>query len=662
MAMGRMVRGRWKVVAVGGLAVVAATVTVATSTRAPAQATGTAVAAAAAPASFPPKGNGVWAYDDGQAGLWSDVISAYNAQASSGHKLNRLYSYGGDLECGDPSPCTAENFASYYGSDPDHPNRLFAGSVSTAAYANALNLAPNIASGATTDRVELSPIIDGRTDDGGYLQGFNGISAATAQGYADKVAGQVCADPRVAGIQFDVEPFNVDASNGGQYAFYLQIAKNFAGRHSGDPSTDPFGCVSAAHPRGRYFSVFTFAKALQPGTAAAANLRTIMTIYANGYVIDSLYDMGSAAAGSLNDPSTYRTLVQREAKDMKAWAGTLSVPYAYAIPGAASAHEYTNCTGNCKPGADGSTGAPMLGYAQAAVAAIQAAGAVTDPLFIGTDVWGFSNQERTGGATLQPATPTADVLHWLAANLPGSGTDATPPPADHDPPSVPTGLVATATTSSSVTLSWNAATDDTAVTSYRVYVDGRLATTAAGTSATVGGLDSDHDYAITVSALDLAGNESSRSSTLQVHTAPADDHDGGDNGDGGDLLTNGGFENGLSGWSCTGDAAAAAGQGSAGSGAVRLTPTATTTANCSQTVRVTPGRTYALSADLRSSSGAYIYVGAPGGKEVASTSSSYEHKTVSFQASSNSATVYVQAYKQQTGATYADQVRLVPAP
>jgi len=58
-------------------------------------------------------------------------------------------------------------------------------------------------------------------------------------------------------------------------------------------------------------------------------------------------------------------------------------------------------------------------------------------------------------------------------NTPVGGT---PPPPDATPPTVPTGLTATAASTSQINLVWTASTDNVGVTGYRVYRDGTLLT------------------------------------------------------------------------------------------------------------------------------------------------------------------------------------------
>ncbi|MET7419036.1 cellulose binding domain-containing protein [Dactylosporangium sp. NPDC005555] len=90
--------------------------------------------------------------------------------------------------------------------------------------------------------------------------------------------------------------------------------------------------------------------------------------------------------------------------------------------------------------------------------------------------------------------------------------------ADTQAPTVPGNLRGTGSTSSSVSLAWNASTDNVGVTAYDVYRGGTLATTVTGTSGTVGGLSASTAYTFTVKARDAAGNTSGASSSVSVTT------------------------------------------------------------------------------------------------------------------------------------------------
>ncbi|WP_240647291.1 fibronectin type III domain-containing protein [Paenibacillus nanensis] len=90
--------------------------------------------------------------------------------------------------------------------------------------------------------------------------------------------------------------------------------------------------------------------------------------------------------------------------------------------------------------------------------------------------------------------------------------------ADTQAPAAPSGLVSTGATASSVALSWNASTDNVAVTGYTVYY-GSLSVNVTGTTATISGLTANTSYTFTVKARDAAGNLSAASNSLTVSTS-----------------------------------------------------------------------------------------------------------------------------------------------
>jgi chitodextrinase/subtilisin family serine protease len=90
---------------------------------------------------------------------------------------------------------------------------------------------------------------------------------------------------------------------------------------------------------------------------------------------------------------------------------------------------------------------------------------------------------------------------------------------DTQAPTVPTGLTAVAASTSIINLSWNAATDNTAVTSYKLYRGGALfATLDNVTSYSNTGLSTGTTYSYTVSACDAAGNCSAQSAASSATT------------------------------------------------------------------------------------------------------------------------------------------------
>jgi chitodextrinase len=104
-----------------------------------------------------------------------------------------------------------------------------------------------------------------------------------------------------------------------------------------------------------------------------------------------------------------------------------------------------------------------------------------------------------------------------------SGT--TPPPTAEEttPPSVPAGLTATAVTSSQISLSWIASTDNVGVTGYKVYKNGALIGTTTTASYLDTGLAASTSYIYNVAAYDAAGNVSAQSASLSATTLAAAD-------------------------------------------------------------------------------------------------------------------------------------------
>ena len=99
-----------------------------------------------------------------------------------------------------------------------------------------------------------------------------------------------------------------------------------------------------------------------------------------------------------------------------------------------------------------------------------------------------------------------------------SGTDTTAPTTPANPHS-------TGTTSDSVSLAWDASTDDVGVAAYDIYNDGNKISEAAGTATTktITGLTPKTEYRLTVFARDAAGNVSASSDSVTVTTDPTSD-------------------------------------------------------------------------------------------------------------------------------------------
>ena len=88
------------------------------------------------------------------------------------------------------------------------------------------------------------------------------------------------------------------------------------------------------------------------------------------------------------------------------------------------------------------------------------------------------------------------------------------PTPDIQAPTAATSLAVTGTTSSTVSLSWTAGTDNIAVTSYDIYMNGVLKTSISGVTTTITGLSASTAYSFYVVAKDAAVNSSPPSNTV----------------------------------------------------------------------------------------------------------------------------------------------------
>ncbi|MEF3078806.1 endonuclease [Winogradskyella poriferorum] len=92
---------------------------------------------------------------------------------------------------------------------------------------------------------------------------------------------------------------------------------------------------------------------------------------------------------------------------------------------------------------------------------------------------------------------------------------------DTESPTTPTNLVVTNEASTSIDLSWTASTDNVAVESYDVYVDGVFNTNVTTNAANVINLTPETTYSFYIIAIDAAGNESTQSNSVNGTTTAA---------------------------------------------------------------------------------------------------------------------------------------------
>lgn len=138
---------------------------------------------------------------------------------------------------------------------------------------------------------------------------------------------------------------------------------------------------------------------------------------------------------------------------------------------------------------------------------------------------GASNWHQAGNVLsvnltgLSPVTSyTFQVRARDTANNVGPASTGSFTTLDSVPPSVPTGLIASAPTSNSVNLTWSAASDNVAVTGYRIFRGGAQIGTSGVTNYTDNTVSGTVAYSYRVSAYDAAGNHSEQSSAVLVTT------------------------------------------------------------------------------------------------------------------------------------------------
>jgi hypothetical protein len=405
-----------------------------------------------------PYGNGAWVYDasyssDGTKGpvipgLFVSDINTYNTKIakSEGNRINQLFVYGGDIENEAVRKTLKYNDFStiyYYPVQSLGKNKSWtdseniflqkgaSGFRSTQAYTPkkqffyGKNTSPLVLDNTGIEGVHYKIlVIDGRVDKGGYLQGLNIMTEPESRGLARKVARIICADSSIDGVQFDIEPFSFSGEKGGkkgsgQKFFYQELAKCFAGWYAKkyknvhginklgakyDSSADLIGAVSRKHPNGRFFSVFTFADSVTD------EVIDVYKKFGNFYVIDSLYDLEDVpGAKKPTTPESYKKLVQDEIDNMK----EKKIPYQFAIPAAASCHEFESCNGIKNTSINS-----QLDYIEIVMKEINPGKLKKeDNNFKGIAIWSWNSAMWWNGNKLEPSKPGKNVLKFLGKYL-----------------------------------------------------------------------------------------------------------------------------------------------------------------------------------------------------------------------------------------------------
>src|SRR5438876_191301 len=126
-----------------------------------------------------------------------------------------------------------------------------------------------------------------------------------------------------------------------------------------------------------------------------------------------------------------------------------------------------------------------------------------------TSTTSYANTGLSPSTTYSYTVAAFDAAGNLSAQS-SSASATTPAPPDTTPPTVPTGLTASAVSSSQINLSWTASSDNVGVSGYRVYRNGSQIATTGATSPASPALAPSTTYSYTVAAYDAAGNLSAQ--------------------------------------------------------------------------------------------------------------------------------------------------------
>src|SRR5205807_138056 len=127
---------------------------------------------------------------------------------------------------------------------------------------------------------------------------------------------------------------------------------------------------------------------------------------------------------------------------------------------------------------------------------------------------GVIDDVRVYNRTLSPAEVQTDM-----------STPVNPPPSgnsDTTPPTAPTGVTKTGASATSISIPWNASTDNVGVAGYGVYKNGSSVATTSATAYTASGLTCGTSYTLAVDAFDAAGNHSAKASVSASTSACPD--------------------------------------------------------------------------------------------------------------------------------------------
>jgi len=125
----------------------------------------------------------------------------------------------------------------------------------------------------------------------------------------------------------------------------------------------------------------------------------------------------------------------------------------------------------------------------------------------------------TCGTTYPLAVDAYDAAGNRSAKVQVNAATSTCPPADTQAPTTPGNVRTTGSTANTISVAWNASTDNAGVAGYGYYSNGNLVSNGTGTSYTFPSLACGTSYTLAVDAYDAAGNRSAKAQVSESTTA-----------------------------------------------------------------------------------------------------------------------------------------------
>lgn len=231
-------------------------------------------------------------------GQWVTSLSNFNAGALAKNQITRFYPYSSDIEI----TCTNPNDISTCTISPGY----MTGNGSVSAYYNAFSNA------------SILPIVDIAQH---YLNNSLLLTNTTlADNVANALATQLCNDPKVSGVLFDLEVSN-GLSNPGIVEFYRQMSKLLASSM----------CIDASHPKGRSMGVYL--------TPVNDDWQIAQAMFGgnNSYIAIPLYDISAFTSPPTPNPlSAYTSYLTSVLANASLNSQKYQVPYSVIVPAGAS--------------------------------------------------------------------------------------------------------------------------------------------------------------------------------------------------------------------------------------------------------------------------------------------------------------------------------------